>query len=173
MLSALADTEHYRFWPVWSLLHGWGIDDPEVAAVLEPLPRMPAEDRQHIAHHIPEIVGSVDDSFRRPIARLRFANGCRSTRSRRRILWTRDIPKDRLESGAGAGGIGNRTGSPESKAPRTDGHARRVVDIADPFSQPPPGPGSGTPHARGGLDAASNGKDRRVPPAQPRPTDDG
>ena len=60
----LADTEHYRFWPVWSLLHGWGIDDPEVAAVLEPLPRMPAEDRQHIAHHIPEIVGSVDDSFR-------------------------------------------------------------------------------------------------------------
>ena len=64
MLSALADTEHYRFWPVWSLLHGWGIDDPEVAAVLEPLPRMPAEDRQHIAHHIPEIVGSVDDSFR-------------------------------------------------------------------------------------------------------------
>ena len=64
MLSAVADTEHYRFWPVWSLLHGWGIDDPEVAAVLEPLPRMPAEDRQHIAHHIPEIVGSVDDSFR-------------------------------------------------------------------------------------------------------------
>ena len=64
MLSALTDTAHYRFWPVWSLLHGWGIDDPEVAAALEPLPRMPPEERQHIAHHIPEIVGSVDESFR-------------------------------------------------------------------------------------------------------------
>ena len=64
MLSALTDTEHYRFWPVWSLLHGWGIDDPEVAAALAPLARMPPEERQHIAHHIPEILGSVDESFR-------------------------------------------------------------------------------------------------------------
>ena len=64
MLSALTDTEHYRFWPVWSLLHGWGVDDPEVAAALEPLPRMPPEERQHIAHHIPEILGSADESFR-------------------------------------------------------------------------------------------------------------
>ena len=64
MLSRLADTGHYRFWPVWSLLHGWGSDDPEVAAALEPLPRMPPEERQHIAHHVPAIVGSVDESFR-------------------------------------------------------------------------------------------------------------
>ena len=64
MLSRLADTVHYRFWPVWSLLHGWGIDDPEVAAALAPLARMPPEERQHIAHHIPEILGSVDESFR-------------------------------------------------------------------------------------------------------------
>ncbi len=64
MLSRLADTEHYRFWPVWSLLHGWGIDDPEVATALDPLPRMPPEERQHIAHHVPAIVGSVDESFR-------------------------------------------------------------------------------------------------------------
>ena len=64
MLNALTDTDHYRFWPVWSLLHGWGIDDPEVAAALEPLPWMPPEERQHIAHHIPEIVGSIDGSFR-------------------------------------------------------------------------------------------------------------
>ena len=64
MLSRLADTGHYLFWPVWSLLHGWGIDDPEVAAALEPLPRMPPEERQHIAHHVPAIVGSVDESFR-------------------------------------------------------------------------------------------------------------
>ena len=64
MVSQLRETEHFRFWPVWSLLHGWGIGDPEVAAVLEPLPRVPPEDRQQIAHHIPAIVGSVDESFR-------------------------------------------------------------------------------------------------------------
>ena len=64
MLSLLAKTGQYRFWPVWSLLHGWGIDDPEVAAVLEPLPRIPPEERQHIAHHVPAIVGSVDEGFR-------------------------------------------------------------------------------------------------------------
>ena len=64
MLGWLAETGRYRFWPVWSLLHGWGIDDPEVAAALEPLPRIPPEERQHIAHHVPAIVGSVDESFR-------------------------------------------------------------------------------------------------------------
>ena len=64
MLSRLAETGEFRFWPVWSLLHGWGIDDPEVAAVLEPLPRIPPEERQHIAHHVPAIVGSADESFR-------------------------------------------------------------------------------------------------------------
>lgn len=64
MLGRLAESDQFRFWPVWSLLHGWGIDDPEVAAVLEPLPRSPPKERQHIAHHIPAIVGSVDKSFR-------------------------------------------------------------------------------------------------------------
>ena len=64
MLSQVAETGQFRFWPVWSLLHGWGIDDPEVGAVLEPLPRIPPEERQHIAHHVPAIVGSVDESFR-------------------------------------------------------------------------------------------------------------
>ena len=43
MLTSVAETGHYRFWPVWSLLHGWGIDDPEVAAALEPLPRIPPD----------------------------------------------------------------------------------------------------------------------------------
>ena len=43
MLNRLADTGPYRFWPVWSLLHGWGVEDPEVAAALEPLARIPAE----------------------------------------------------------------------------------------------------------------------------------
>ena len=64
MLNRLADKGQYRFWPVWSLLHGWGIEDPEVVAALDPLARIPAEERQYIAHHIPEIIGSVDESFR-------------------------------------------------------------------------------------------------------------
>ena len=64
MLRSLAEAGQFRFWPVWSLLHGWGIDNPEVAAVLEPLARTPPEERQHIAHHVPAIVGSVDESFR-------------------------------------------------------------------------------------------------------------
>ena len=64
MLSWLPETGPFRFWPVWSLLHGWGIGDPEVAAALEPLPRIPPEERQHIAHHVPAIVESVDESFR-------------------------------------------------------------------------------------------------------------
>ena len=64
MLSWLAEKGPLRFWPVWSLLHGWGIDDPEVTAALEPLPRIPPEERQHIAHLVPAIVGSVDESFR-------------------------------------------------------------------------------------------------------------
>ena len=64
MLNRLAETGPFRFWPVWSLLRGWGIEDPEVAGALEPLARIPAEERQHIAHHIPAIVGSVDESFR-------------------------------------------------------------------------------------------------------------
>ena len=64
MLRSLAESSPFRFWPVWSLLHGWGMDDPEVAAALEPLPRTPPEERQHIAHHVPAIVGSADESFR-------------------------------------------------------------------------------------------------------------
>ena len=64
MLSTVAEAGEWGFWPVWSLLHGWGMDDPEVADVLRPLPRVPPEERQHIAHHIPEIVGSADESFR-------------------------------------------------------------------------------------------------------------
>ena len=64
MLRRSAETGQFRFWSVRSLLHGWGIDDPEVAAVLEPLSRIPPEERQHIAHHVPAIVGSVDVSFR-------------------------------------------------------------------------------------------------------------
>ena len=97
MLAQLAEAGSYRFWPVWSLLHGWGIEDPEVAAALEPLARLPAKERQHIAHHIPAIVGSVDESFRLlmeicdlpEVSRMDFviggiaASGTRSTSPRR------------------------------------------------------------------------------------------
>ena len=64
MVSTLAEAGEWRFWPVWSLLHGWGMDDPDVADVLRPLPRVPPEERQHIANHVPAIIGSVDESFR-------------------------------------------------------------------------------------------------------------
>ena len=64
MMSRLQKGDLSSFWPVWSLLHGWGMNDPEVAAVLEPLAQLPPEDRQHIALHIPAIVGSDDESRR-------------------------------------------------------------------------------------------------------------
>ena len=64
MMSWLEEVDQFSFWPVWSLLHGWGMDDPEVAGVLEPLVRLPPQDRQHIAQHIPAIVRSVDQSMR-------------------------------------------------------------------------------------------------------------
>ena len=64
MMSRVQKDDLVSFWPVWSLLHGWGMNDPEVADVLEPLARLPPEDRQHIAEYIPAIVGSVDESRR-------------------------------------------------------------------------------------------------------------
>ena len=64
MLSRLGTAGPYQFWPVWSLLHGWGIDDPEVAAALKPLPGIPPGARQHIAHLVPAIIGPVAESFR-------------------------------------------------------------------------------------------------------------
>ena len=64
MLTSVAETGQFRFWPVSSLLHGWGMDDPEVADALEPLPQIPPEERQHIAHYVPAIVRSVDESIR-------------------------------------------------------------------------------------------------------------
>lgn len=63
MLAHVAEPGYSRFWPVWSLLRGWGMEDAEVAAALEPLPRLPPDERQHFAQHIPEIVESVDESF--------------------------------------------------------------------------------------------------------------
>lgn len=65
MLDLLANKDvNDRFWPIWSLLHGWGMDDTEVADVLKPLMQTPPKERQYIASHIPEIVGSDDESFR-------------------------------------------------------------------------------------------------------------
>ena len=63
MFSQLDKAGMYLIWPVDSLLRGWGIDDPEVASVLKPLARKSPEYRQYIANHIPDIVGSIDESF--------------------------------------------------------------------------------------------------------------
>lgn len=65
MLKQLDESEHYPSWPVWSLLKGWGMGDPEVANALGPLARASPETRQHIAHHIPAIVGSPVESYSR------------------------------------------------------------------------------------------------------------
>ena len=64
MIGQVGERSEFRFWPVWSLLQGWGIEDPEVSAVLGPLARILPEDRQYIAHHIQSIVGQADESFR-------------------------------------------------------------------------------------------------------------
>lgn len=64
MLKRVAEPGEYRFWPARSLLHGWGMEDSEVAAALEPLPRLPSEERQHVAHLVPAIVGSTEEGFR-------------------------------------------------------------------------------------------------------------
>ena len=64
MLNELDNNEHFLFWPVRSLLKGWGIDDSEVADALKPLLRKPPEERQQIACHLPEIARSDDESFR-------------------------------------------------------------------------------------------------------------
>ena len=64
MVDQVGDTNQFQFWPVRSLLEGWGMQDPEVSAVLRPLAQIPPEDRQHIAHHIPAIAPTADESFR-------------------------------------------------------------------------------------------------------------
>ena len=63
MIGQVGERSEFRFWPVWSLLQGWGIEDPEVSAVLGPLARILPEDRQYIAHHIQSIIGQADESF--------------------------------------------------------------------------------------------------------------
>ena len=64
MLSGVTQAGMFRFWPVVSLLQGWGMDDPEVAAALKEILSLPPNERQHIAHLIPEINGSDEESFR-------------------------------------------------------------------------------------------------------------
>ena len=87
MLRSLAESGEFRFWPVWSLLHGWGMDDPEVAAVLKPLARIPSEEK---TAHCPSHSGdhrigrrelSATDGDLRPPGGL--AHGLRDKRVRR------------------------------------------------------------------------------------------
>ena len=64
ILNQLKKSTKFIFWPVRSLLEGWGMEDPEVADVLQPLARTSPEHRQYLAHHIPTIIESNQESLR-------------------------------------------------------------------------------------------------------------
>jgi hypothetical protein len=59
LLELLSDPEEsgFKFWPVWGLLTGWGMQDDEVREALEPLAHDPPEKVQYIAHHLTAILG--------------------------------------------------------------------------------------------------------------------
>ncbi len=56
LLKMVTADDGWVFWPVYALLAGWGMDDPEVAAVLTSAAARPPERLQYIAHHLPEII---------------------------------------------------------------------------------------------------------------------
>lgn len=62
MLRLSSKSSRLRFWPIWSLLTGWGMDDPEVANTLRSLINLQPEVRQNFAHHIPSIARSTEES---------------------------------------------------------------------------------------------------------------
>lgn len=59
LLELLNDPEEsgWIFWPVWGLLTGWGMQDAEVRAALEPLADQPPDKVQYIAHYLSAIIG--------------------------------------------------------------------------------------------------------------------
>jgi hypothetical protein len=56
LLTLLVADDQWAFWPVYGLLAGWGMSDEGVAAALKTAAARPPERRQHIAHHLPEIL---------------------------------------------------------------------------------------------------------------------
>ncbi len=65
MLRDLEQSLQYNFWPVWSLLNGWGMKDAEVSAALLRLvgERSPTE-LQNIAAYLPEIIPDQNETRR-------------------------------------------------------------------------------------------------------------
>ena len=58
LLALLNDPEQstWIFWAVWGLHTGWGMQDAEVRAALEPLAQQPSDKVQFIAHHLSAIL---------------------------------------------------------------------------------------------------------------------
>ena len=56
LLKLVAAGDGWVFWPVYGLLAGWGMDDPDVASALKSAAAWPPERLQLIAHHLPEII---------------------------------------------------------------------------------------------------------------------
>jgi hypothetical protein len=66
MLALFEDKKkRLDFWPVWSLLTGWGMQDLEVSEVLKAQLDRPLEELQHIAEYLPAIIENNDDCFRK------------------------------------------------------------------------------------------------------------
>ncbi len=55
LIKDLQGKDRWIFWPVWGLLEGWGMSDPEVSAVLTPLLTKPPKEQNLFAHYIPDI----------------------------------------------------------------------------------------------------------------------
>jgi hypothetical protein len=55
LIRDLQDKDHWIFWPVWGLLEGWGMSDPEVSGALTPLLAKPPSEQNLFAHYIPDI----------------------------------------------------------------------------------------------------------------------
>jgi len=70
----VAADDGWVFWPVYALLAGWGMDDPEVAAGLTSAAARPPERLQYIAHHLPEIIPDRDTCRTRLLEIARLAD---------------------------------------------------------------------------------------------------
>jgi hypothetical protein len=55
LIKDLQDKDRWIFWPVWGLLEGWGMSDPEASTVLTALLAKPPKDQNLFAHYIPDI----------------------------------------------------------------------------------------------------------------------
>ena len=56
LIDEVAQGGRYVFWPIWALLAGWDLQEPEIRAALQAFARRPHDELQHAAHHLPAIV---------------------------------------------------------------------------------------------------------------------